>query len=287
MLEGLRPKGVRLVLYKALIRGIDAVLRPPRTTTVRRIGIPPGWWIAAEHAEESEGVVLHLHGGAFVLPPMHRASAAVLSGRTGMPVFLPRYRRPPAHPFPAAGDDALAAYRVLLARGVPAERIRLSGDSAGGFLALALLGDLGRAGLPLPAAVHLMSPLIDLTGESAIRCDNVQRDPVSSPRLIVRTNKAYVGETSLSDPRLDLFAADSSGWPPILIQIGETECLTEENMAFAEHVNAAGGHCELQLWPAQTHGFPVNGLNRIPEARIAFDHAVAFLTAPPGDGHRR
>lgn len=263
------------------MRGLDAMLRPPRTTVVSRIDDPPAWWIAAEHADESNGVLIHLHGGAFVLPPIHRASAAAMSELTAMPVMLVRHRRPPAHPFPAAADDALAAYRAVLTRGVPAARIRLSGDSSGGFLALALLGDLDRAGLPLPAAVYLSSPLVDLSAESAMRGDETRPDPVTPPQMVARTNKAYAGDTPFTDPRLDVPAADTSNWPPMLIQVGETECLTAENQALAERVNKAGGHCELQLWPAQTHGFPFNGLNRIPEAQTALDYAATFLDTPP------
>lgn len=281
MLERLRPNGFRLALFRAMMRGTDAMLRPPRGTVVSRIEDPPAWWIAAEHADESNGILIHLHGGAFVLPSVHRATAAVMSRLTGMPVVLVRHRRPPARPFPAAADDALAAYRAVLARGVPAARIGLCGDSSGGFLALALLGDLHRAGLPMPAAVHLSSPVVDLSGESAMRCDETAPDPVTPPEMVVRTSKAYAGDTPFTDPRLDVLAADVGTWPPILIQAGETECLADEHQALAERVNTAGGHCELQLWPAQTHGFPFNGLKRIPEARTALDYAVTFLTRPP------
>lgn len=110
-----------------------------------------------------------------------------------MPVLFVRHRFPRTHPFSGAADDALAAYRAVLARGVPVAEIGLGGDSSGRCLVLVLLGDLDRAGLPLPATAYLASPLVDLTGESAVRCDATRPDPVTPPAIVVCTNTAYAG----------------------------------------------------------------------------------------------
>lgn len=277
-----RPGGVKLVTVRALFRLIAALGRLPGTvrTELERYGDDrPGLWLTAEGADTAKGALLYLHGGGFVLPSVHRHAAATFSGLTGIPAFLPTYRLPPEHPFPAAADDVLAAYTHLLRRGIPASRIRVAGDSSGGFLATALLGDLERSGLPLPAAVLLMSPLVDLSAESAKRCDGISRDPSTAPRFIEVTSKAYVADTPLTHPRLDVLGADKRNWPPILIQTGGTECLTAENERLADSIRAAGGGCELQIWPGQIHGFVIYG-NKIPEGTAAREYAARFLTAP-------
>jgi acetyl esterase/lipase len=278
-----RPSGIKLATARAMIHLIAAVNPLPRTVSTQRERYGEsrlGRWVTAKGAETARGALLYLHGGGFVWPSVHAHAAAAFSELVGIPAFLPTYRLAPEHPFPAAADDVLAAHKHLLDKGIPADRIRVAGDSSGGFLATALLGDLQRSGLPLPAAVLLMSPLVDLSAASAKHCDQISRDPSTSPHFIEVTNKAYTTDTPLTNPRLDVLGADKRNWPPILIQTGDTECLTAENQRLADSIRAAGGICELQIWPGQIHAFPIVGGNKIPEADAARRYAAWFLTAP-------
>ena len=110
--------------------------------------------------------------------------------------------------------------------------------------------------------------------------DAEHRDPMCSPNFIERANKAYAGNTPLTDPRLDHLAADVSAWPRTLIQVGDTECLTAESEFLGERLRQAGVECEVQLWPGQVHGFPAIGAGKVPEAIAARDYAREFLSDP-------
>lgn len=244
-----------------------------------------GVWIQADTASAGNGVLLYLHGGGFVFgsPRSHRGVAHALSRRARVPAFLLDYRRAPEHPFPAAADEAVAAYKMLLARGVAADRILVAGDSAGGHLTACLLADLVAEGLPLPAATALFSPFLDLTCDEAFRRDAEHRDPFVPPSYARKCAVAYAGGRALDDPRLDVLGMDKSGWPPMLIQTGGTECLLGDSEAMAKSMAAAGATCELQVWPGQVHGFSVfAGL--LPEARTALRNAGTFLRRHNGSG---
>jgi epsilon-lactone hydrolase len=272
--------GLHLALARTMFRLIDAMSRLPRTvrTTQERYGDNrSGRWITANGADTTGGALLYVPGGGFVLPSVHKGAAALFAESCGIPVFLPTVRLAPEHPFPAAADDVLAAYEHLLRKGIPANKIRVAADSSGGFLATALLGDLERAGLPLPAAVLLMSPLVDLSVASAKQWDEQHHDPSTAPHIIEVTNKAYLAGTPLTDPRVDMLGADKRNWPPVLIQTGGTECLIPENERLAESIRKAGGRCELQLWPGQIHAFAIYGGTKIPEAVAAREYAARFL----------
>lgn len=133
----------------------------------------------------------------------------------------------------------------------------------------------------MPAAALLLSPVLDLSAESARQCDAVNPDPFCSPDFIDRTNKAYTGDTPLSDPRLDLLAADMRGWPPILVQTGGTECIVGDADLLGAAMRAAGSPCEVQIWPGQVHAFPGLGAKKVPEAKAALEYGGHFLAAPP------
>jgi acetyl esterase/lipase len=153
--------------------------------------------------------------------------------------------------------------------------------SAGGTLVLGLLGDLGREGLPMPAAVVLVSPMLQMSGEAATARDAERPDPTSDPAFIVRTNLAYAAGTPLTHPRLDHFAADMTDWPPILVQAGEPECIAADAELLGAAMRAAGRHCEVQLWPGQVHGFPGIGYRSVPEAKLAVEYGARFLAEIP------
>lgn len=273
------PRGGQLRVLRGFAEGAG-LARLPRgaQSWPARYGSTRGVWVRARNANAANGVLLHLHGGGFVFgsPRTHRALAFQLSRATAVPVFLPHYRRAPEHPFPAALEDCLAAYQVLLDRGFAAERIRLSGDSAGGHLAASLLTSLEHEGLPLPAAVALYSPLLDLSCARLRELDETRRDPFIPPTTTQRVCRAYLGDTPDSDPRLNVLAADKSRWPPMLIQVGGTECFRADAERMAEALRADGASAELQVWPGQIHVF--QAWANLPEARAANRYAGEFLT---------
>lgn len=246
--------------------GVPDVRRPVR-----------GEWLTPPGGGDADSVLLYLHGGAYAIcsPRTHRVITTRLAMDTGLPVLAPRYRLAPEHPFPAAFEDALDAYRVLLAR-VPAERIVVAGDSSGGHLAAGLAGEACRAGLPAPGGVVLFSPWIDLTGRLATGSAMRRHDPFITPEVATRFGRLYVGSGDWNDPRLSLLECASADLPPFLIQVGGIEVLREEAESFAAALAAAEAEYELQVWPGQMHVFQM--FNRlVPEADEAMREAARFI----------
>lgn len=273
------PKGYQLRILRWAADGYGLLSRPRHTRVERaQLGSMRGSWIVARGVLSDGRAVLLLHGGGYVLGSdrSHRGLAANLSAASRTPVLIPAYRRAPEHPFPAAADDALLAYQSLLDAGFRGEQVALAGDSVGGHLAACLLSDMGRLGLPMPAAVVLMSPALDLTGEAATARDQEQRDPILSPAYGRQCLSAYLGKTAPTDPRLDVFAGTMRTWPPTLIQVGDTECLLADAQRLAALLEAAGVPHELQVWPGQVHVFQALA-RHLPEARSAIGYAGEFL----------
>lgn len=232
--------------------------------------------------EPGLGAILYLHGGgyAFCSPRTHRRITSRLAADTGLPVLVPRYRLAPEHPFPAAFDDALDAYRWLLEGGVPAARIVVAGDSSGGHLAASVVAEACRTGLPSPAGTVLFSPWVDLTCEEAARYDQDCRDPFLSPELARQFGRLYVGDR-WSDPRLSLLDCAAAELPPFLIHVGGIEVLRGEAERLARVLIDAGNDCELRVWPGQIHVFQL--FNQVvPEARAAMRDAALFIRSAVG-----
>ena len=289
LMSGLRPLGDRMSItswpQRRVVREVfDTVgLTPlPWGTRVMPVtdGDLSGLWLTGKGADPANGVVLYLHGGGFVFGSRrtHRHLAAALSLTTGRPVFLLDYRRAPEHPFPAAADDVLAAYKWLLKTGHTPESITVMGDSAGGHLTAGLLADLSRRRLPMPAAAVLFSPFLDLACAEVTERDAVRRDPFVPPQRAIECGLSYAGEHALTHHRLNVLRANKRRWPPVLIQVGDTECLLGDSERMAESVKAAGGHCELQVWPGQVHVFQAF-YRLIPEGRAAIGYVGDFVRA--------
>lgn len=274
-----RPIGSHLRLARQACDRLGMFQLPSRTR-VRPLSAHGlrGQWVIARNARSSQGAMLYLHGGGFVFgsPVFYRRLAAQLSAASGMPVLVLDYRLAPEHPFPAAADDAIAAYRWLLGDGYRPERLVIAGDSAGGHLVAGLLADIARGKLPMPAAAAMLSPFLDLTGEQLDERDRARRDPFVPPDYARACAKAYAGAGGISQKRLNVLKVRKRGWPPILIQVGDTECLLGDSQRMADSLCAAGVPCELQVWPGQVHVFhwftPF-----VPEATAAIRYAGEFL----------
>lgn len=243
-----------------------------------------GCWIAARNADEGAGAILYLHGGGFVFGGVrtHRHLVAALSAASGLPALLLDYRRAPEHPFPAAADDAVAGYRWLLDQGFDPDKIVVIGDSAGGHLTAGLLADLNRKRMAMPAAAVMFSPFLDLTCEELDGRDAARRDPYCPPDRARECGLSYAGPFSLSHRRLNVLEGNKRRWPPVLIQVGDTECLLGDSERLCAAVSEAGGHCELQVWPGQVHVFPAF-YPLIPEGRMAIRYVGTFLRAVMGE----
>ncbi|TCF97248.1 alpha/beta hydrolase [Paraburkholderia strydomiana] len=239
-----------------------------------------GEWIerSGEPAIGARPTVLYLHGGGyyFCSPRTHRSIVFGLATRANAPVFSLDYRLAPEHRFPAALDDATAAYRHLIAEGTAPESIVIAGDSAGGGLALATLVALRDAGDPLPAGAVLFSPWTDLAATGASIVDNDGADPMFSGPAIAKAAKVYLGDMPATHPYASPVYADLRGLPPLFIMAGSTEVLLDDSRRVAANARAAGVDCELEVWKKMPHVWPIFA-PFIPEANWALDRAAAFI----------
>ncbi|WP_292990808.1 alpha/beta hydrolase [Mycobacterium sp.] len=248
LFTGLRPAADNLIARTSPV--VPGVLVVPVSDPVR------GEWVRAPDNDDAAGVILVLHGSGYLIcsSRTHRGFASHLSEYSGMPAFTVDYRLAPEHPFPAAEDDAFAAYRWLLEQGHDPAKIVVAGDSAGGHLAVALAVRLRNEGLPLPAALALFGPLIDPSYRACIADPRVRSQPLD-PRTARRAVALYVGDHDDQDPRLNLLNADLSDLPPIQIHFGSREVMRADAEAFAKQVVELGGRCDEQLWPGLMHGY--------------------------------
>ncbi len=208
----------------------------------------------------------------------HRGLAGRLALEAGCQVATLDYRLAPEHPFPAAVDDAVAAYRDLLALGVPPDRIAIGGDSAGGGLTVAALLALRTAGTPLPAAAVCLSPWVDLTQSSASFDRIGGLDPLVFKAGLDIMAEAYLGDRDrTADLASPLFAEDLTGLPPIMIEVGEHEVLLDDSLRLAERLRTAGVDVSLTVWPEMIHVFQVFGDMLDPEAGQSIAAIASFL----------
>ncbi|MEX3629400.1 MAG: alpha/beta hydrolase [Burkholderia sp.] len=245
---------------------------------------PRGEWLEPANGHAAP-TLLYFHGGGyyFCSPTTHRPLVFALTAKAGARSFSVDYRLAPETPFPAAHDDALAAYAALLEAGVDPATIVLGGDSAGGGLALALLVALRDRNVPLPAGAVLFSPWTDLAATGETLRSNDGADPMFAGAALGRAARLYIGDASPTDPYVSPLYADPAGLPPLLIQAGSTEVLLDDSRRFAESARAAGVEVDLQVWPRMPHVWQM-AVPFMPEARRALDDAAAFVrdvAAPP------
>jgi acetyl esterase/lipase len=229
---------------------------------------------------EPRHVVLYFHGGVYVMGDAALAAdlASQVGRRTHAKVISVDYRLAPEHPYPAAVDDALAAYRALLDDGIAPWDIALAGESAGGGLAVATLVSARDHGLPLPAAALVMSPYVDLTLAGATMETKREADPLLSREALQARIPDY---TSGQDAALGLISpifADLSGLPPLIIQAGSHEVLLDDAVRLARATAAADVEVTLDITPGVPHVFQAYH-SILDEATAALDRAGQLLSA--------
>ncbi len=228
-------------------------------------------------------LLLYFHGGGYRLGSARswRSYGSQIAARTGVRVCLVDYRLAPEHPFPAALDDALAAWRGALEAGEPPERCVVGGDSAGGGLAAALCAQLRDRGLRLPAGCVGLSPWTDLRLGAASYRSNAERDTVFS---LARANEAaatYLQGADPADVRASPLLADWKGLPPLLVQVGDVEVLLDDARGLVERAREAGVEAELSIYPDMPHVWQL-ACPAYPEAAHAVDAVGAFVRARTG-----
>jgi acetyl esterase/lipase len=201
---------------------------------------------------DSTRAVLYLHGGGYTVgsPVTHRALAAHLASAAKAPVYLLDYRLAPEHPYPAALDDAAAAYQALLETGIRAERLSLAGDSAGGGLAVAALGRIRVNGLPSPSALALISPWLDLT---VTHVRDSRQDPMLSVAWLRACAASYAGTTSRDDVEVSPLFGDLAGLPPTVVHATADEILLADAERLVAAARAAGAPIRYRRLPDLWH----------------------------------
>ncbi|MFZ5723071.1 MAG: alpha/beta hydrolase [Pseudomonadota bacterium] len=258
-----RPRGLRIELQQ--LAGLPARRLAPR----------------GAHAQRH---VLYLHGGGYIQGSgtSHTPLAAQVAQAARATTWLIDYRLAPEHPYPAAVDDALAAYEALLQKNIPAAAIALAGDSAGGGLALSTALAIRDTGLPLPAALALFSPWTDLTLSGASLQTKDACEPMLNPVWLDWAAGLYCGEagdgrvTPRTAPGVSPLFADLAGLPPLLVQVGSDEVLLDDATFLAARARRAGVDVTLHEFPGLWHVFQAQA-GLLAEADAALAETGRFL----------
>ncbi|UAW97256.1 alpha/beta hydrolase [Halopseudomonas nanhaiensis] len=277
LFRGMIRPPVPIATQRAVLRLMTSGMPTAKgvSRSAERIAGRPCEW----HRPDSGGppVVLYLHGGAYLIgsPATHRTLCAGIAARGDVSVCALDYRLAPEDPYPAARDDAVAAFQALLARGFKPTEIALAGDSAGGNLVLVTALRLRELGMPAPAALVCLSPVVDFSFNQ-LHAPSAG-DPLLNLSWIEQAIRAYCPPGVARDaPGLSPINADLSSLAPLLIQVGEEEMLLNDSFRLAEKARTAGVKVQLELYPGLWHVFQVN-TGVFQAADHAVDRIVEFL----------
>ena len=257
------------------------LLRQVKISKVSLAGVPAERTIA--RGADNGPTLLYIHGGGMVLcsPRSHRDIISHIAVAAGACVYAPDYRLAPQNPFPAGLEDVFTAYRALLDQGIQPNRIVVAGDSAGGTLTLALLLKLREAGLPNPAAAVTMCPGADLTfpGESWTR--NITTDCLSLP-IVRQWVSYYARPDQLKDPLVSPIHGKFTGFPPMMVQTGTSECFYDNITLLVEKLKAAQVDVTFEIYPEMPH---VWHLYRAvsPQGDAAIQSIARYISARTGE----
>jgi epsilon-lactone hydrolase len=280
-----KPRPIGWAERRARIEEVGAVwpVAPDIALTPVPIGPIDAEWSAAPGVDMTRAL-LFFHGGGYCSGSIvsHRRMASEAGRAAHARTLAVAYRLAPEHPFPAAYDDALAAWRYLRDQGVAASRIAVGGDSAGGGLTLALTTRLREMGEDLPGCLWLSSPWTDLTMSGATIVTKDAVDPLIHEAYLEELASAYapVG-VDRRDPRLSPLFAKLAGLPPMLIQVGSSETLLSDSTRLAEAAGAADVRVTLEVWPHMIHAWQMWNAG-LDDGRRALAHAGDFIIAHTG-----
>jgi monoterpene epsilon-lactone hydrolase len=274
--KGARPGIDSRGQFDALMESV--VPRGDVTFEADTLGGVPGLWVRPAGWRSGEAIV-HLHGGWFTFgsAKAYRHLVGHIAARAGAMAFIPDYRLAPEYPFPAATGDVLACYRGLAERDV--HRIALTGDSAGGNLALVLASRVtGEAASvnPTLVGVAVLSPVTDLTLSGATYETRADADPLFTRPQVAELVHSYLGNADARDPLASPLYGRHSGMPSTRIHVGDDEVLLDDSLRYVERAVAAGVDARADVWMGMPHGFPAS-IGRLKAAAQSLDAIGAFV----------
>ncbi|MGI8334616.1 alpha/beta hydrolase [Actinomadura scrupuli] len=256
----------------------------PRGTHVERVRLDGfgAEWVHGTGVgpDRDHGIMLYFHGGAWVTCGLntHRRLVSRLSAAAGVPALSVDYRMVPAVPFEAEVEDCLTSYEWLLDQGVRPQDVVVAGDSAGGYMSFAMTLLARERGLPLPAGIVALSPMLDMDLTAKLEHRNARLDPTAPMEVLELLVEFLLPGADLADPRISPIQADLRGLPPALISASSTEILYCDAERMAHRLAAAGVPCTLKVWDRQLHVFQALG-PLLPESRAAIAELGAFTAA--------
>jgi monoterpene epsilon-lactone hydrolase len=239
-------------------------------------GVPAEWSLAP--GSDRARVLLFFHGGGYCSGSIasHRDMVTRVGRAGGVRTLALGYRLAPEHPFPAALDDALAAYGFLLDQGIAPDKTAIGGDSAGGGLTLATMIRLRDAGKPLPGCAWLVSPWVDLQMTGASLAEKADVDPLIQKPYLEELASAYLAGADPAGPLVSPLHADLAGLPPLLVQVGSAETLLDDALRIARRAGAADVPVNLEVWPHMIHAWHLWAAE-LDDGRRAIASAGAFI----------
>jgi len=255
---------------------LTRIFKIPANINITRVGADGVPAELIEVKNSGDAIILYLHGGAYAVgsPHVHREFLSRLARACRVKVLAIDYRLAPEHPFPAALEDAIIAYRWLVSGGYDPSSIVIAGDSAGGGLAIATLVSLRDSGTPLPACAVCLSPWVDLA--SANETLDQDNDPILNAEILAHFARAYAAQTDPHNPLISPIFADLKGLPPILIHAGTNEILYDQITQFYEKARQAEVEVVLELWKDLFHVFQIVPI--LPEAKQSLEKIATFIT---------
>jgi len=240
-------------------------------------GVPGEWSIVP--GSNASRVLMFFHGGGYCSGSLvsHRRMVTEAGRAARMRTLAVNYRLAPEHPYPAAQDDAMTAWRFMCAKGIPARNIVVGGDSAGGNLTITLINRLRAAGEDQPACAWLASPWTDLTMSGASLETKAIIDPLIHKAYLEELADAYAPPpVDRTRPQISPLFADLRGFPPTLIQVGSAETLLDDSVRFARAAGLADVNVTLEVWPHMIHAWPMWNA-KLADGRRALEHVGAFI----------
>lgn len=274
-----QPRATNVAELRERLDGLGALFPLGPEVEVEKVssGGVVGEWLTPPGVAPQK-VLLYFHGGYYAAGSLgsHRMMVATLATHANAKAFSVDYQLAPKHPFPAALNDALGAYRWLLEKGLEPGRIVLGGDSAGGGLAVALMLALREENEPLPAAAGLISPWTDMTFSGKSVKEKAKSDPLIFEDFGRARALDYGGAHDLSHPHISPLFGDLKGFPPLMVQVGTAEILLDDSSRLADKARKAGVEVTYEPWDDMVHVFQLFA-PLVPEGAQALERLGGFL----------